>query len=221
MIVALDLPTAAQALALVERLPEVRWWKVGLELYTAAGREIITALKAHNKRVFLDLKLHDIPQTVANTVAVVRGLGVDLLSVHASGGRAMLEAARAQAGDCRLVAVTLLTSINAAALAQELKVSMPVETYVPTLAALAQAAGIAGVVCSAQEAVAVRQCCGNELLIVTPGIRPAGSVLGDQRRVMTPQAAFGAGADLLVVGRPITRAADPVAAWTDLCVRLA
>ncbi|NJK72020.1 MAG: orotidine-5'-phosphate decarboxylase [Synechococcaceae cyanobacterium SM2_3_60] len=220
VIIALDLPTAAQALALVDRLPDVVWWKVGLELYTAAGPAVITALKARGKRVFLDLKLHDIPQTVANTVAVIRGLGVDLLTVHASGGRTMLAAAQSQAGDCRLLAVTLLTSVTAAALEQELQIAMPVATYVPTLAALAQAAGIAGVVCSAQEAVGVRERCGRELLIVTPGIRPAGSALGDQQRVMTPQAALSAGADLLVMGRPITQAADPLAAWTALCTSL-
>ncbi len=220
VIVALDLPTAAKALTLVDRLPDVLWWKVGLELYTAAGREVIAALKARDKKVFLDLKLHDIPQTVANTVAVIRELGVDLLTVHASGGQAMLAAAQSQAGDCRLLAVTLLTSVTATALAQELQVSMPVETYVPTLAALAQAAGITGVVCSAQEAAVVRQRCGADVLIVTPGIRPVGAALGDQQRVMTPQAAFQAGANFVVIGRPITQAPDPVAAWASLCADL-
>ena len=215
LIVALDFPSADEALGFVGRLDGVcRWFKVGFELYYAAGNAIIETLRSKGFEVFLDLKLHDIPNTVAGGVRSVGGIGAALLTGHAGGGRAMLEAAAEAArapGAPRLLAVTVLTSMDAGELAGVGVMASPTE-QVMRLARLARAAGIDGMVCSAEEAGALRQELGDEVLLVTPGIRSAEDEVGDQRRVVTPAAAIAAGSSMLVVGRPITRASDPAAA---------
>ncbi len=233
IIIALDTDTLEEALAWVERLPQVLWWKVGLELFTAVGSPIVRALKERGKRVFLDLKLHDIPNTVARATRVAVGYGVDLLTLHASGGSAMLRAAveAAASSSCQLLAVTLLTSLSGEQLRRELGIEADAADYVLRLAQLAQGQGLRGLVCSPREVARLRQSLGQELLLVTPGIRWAasaeaktsypentssGGVEEDQQRVWTPAKAFQAGADFLVVGRPITAAADPVAALQQL-----
>ncbi len=213
LIVALDLPSERAALALVERLEgRCRWFKVGLELYLAAGPSVIEHLRTQGYRVFLDLKLHDIPNTVAGAVRSLSSSGASLLTVHATGGAAMLQAA-VEAAACapeplRLLAVTVLTSMDATQLAGTGVGSSPAE-QVLRLARLAAAAGLRGMVCSAEELACLRQELGAEPLLVVPGIRPAGAAHGDQRRVATPAAARKAGASMLVVGRPITQAASP------------
>jgi len=216
LIVALDTSSLQQALEWVERLPQVQWWKVGLELFTAVGPPILQSLKERGKRIFLDLKLHDIPHTVGRTVEVAVKQGVDLLSVHAAGGSAMLRsaAAAAQGSSCRLLAVTLLTSLGPDQVRQELGIERDPGDYVLQLAQLAMGQGLTGLVCSPQEVGRLRQALGQAVLLVTPGIRLGEPEVGDdQRRVCTPAAALRAGADYLVVGRPITAAADPLAAW--------
>jgi orotidine-5'-phosphate decarboxylase len=216
LIVALDTASLEQALKWVDRLPQVLWWKVGLELFTAVGPQILQALKERGKRIFLDLKLHDIPHTVGRAAQVAVGYGVDLLTVHAAGGSAMLRAAVAatQGSSCRLLAVTLLTSLGPDQVRQELGVERDPGDYVLQLARLALDQGVSGLVCSPQEVGRLRQALGPEVLLVTPGIRLGDpEAEDDQRRVCTPAAALRAGADYLVVGRPITAAADPVSAW--------
>lgn len=242
-ILALDTDNLEQALEWVDLLPQVLWWKVGLELFTAVGSPIVQALKERGKRVFLDLKLHDIPNTVGRATRVAVGYGVDLLTIHASGGSAMLRAAAeaAQSSPCRLLAVTLLTSLSPAQLRQELCIGSDPADYALHLAQLAQAQGLTGMVCSPREVARLRHCLGPEVLLVTPGIRLATSSsqeLGsvhetelrsgdalpgteqDQQRIWTPAKALQAGADYLVVGRPVTAAPDPVLAFQQLCDQL-
>lgn len=194
----------------------VRWFKVGSALYTAVGPAAVSALLRRG-RVFLDLKFHDIPAIVAEAVAAAARLGVDLLNVHASGGSAMLRAARAAAesaggpagqGAPAVIAVTLLTSIDPVVM-DEAGIRGTPQDAALRLARLARAAGLAGVVASPLDAAAIRAACGPEFLIVSPGVRPAGSDHADQRRVQAPREAIAAGADMLVVGRPITQAPDP------------
>jgi orotidine-5'-phosphate decarboxylase len=215
LIVALDFPSGGEALGFVGRLEGVcRWFKVGMELYYAAGNQLVDTLRSKGFEVFLDLKLHDIPNTVAGAVRSVGGMGASLLTVHAGGGRAMLEAAAEAArapGAPRLLAVTVLTSMDAGELAGVGVSASPAE-QVLRLARLARAAGIDGMVCSAEEVGALRSALGDEVLLVTPGIRSADDSVDDQRRVVTPKAAIEAGSSMLVVGRPITRASDPAAA---------
>jgi orotidine-5'-phosphate decarboxylase len=226
LIVALDVPGLAEAEALVGRLAGVvTTFKVGAPLFTAAGPAAVEMIRRRGAGVFLDLKYHDIPATVAGAVREAARLGVALLSVHASGGSAMLRAAveaaaAAGAGRPRLLAVTVLTSLDRAALQGELGVPVAVAGHVLHLAALARAAGCDGVVASPQEAARLRAALGPEVLIVTPGVRPAGAAADDQARVATPAAARRAGADVLVVGRPVTAAADPVAAATAILAEL-
>jgi orotidine-5'-phosphate decarboxylase len=215
LIVALDFPDAAAALACADQLAgSVSWFKVGLELYLAAGERIVRDLKQRGHSVFLDLKLHDIPNTAASAVRSLSQLEPDMLTLHAAGGRAMLnaaaEAARSLPHPPRLLAVTVLTSMDTAALAETGVPSSPVE-QVLRLARLAAECGIEGMVCSPAEAAALRSALPKALL-VTPGIRPAGADAGDQKRIATPQFALAAGASMLVIGRPITAAADPKAA---------
>ena len=220
LIVALDVPKAEDALALVERLSgRVGLFKVGSQAFTAAGPRLVRDIVGRGERVFLDLKFHDIPNTVAGAVTSAAGLGVSLLDVHALGGRAMIEAAaRARSGSpSRLLAITILTSHDQAALA-ELGLSGSLPDAVRRLALLARDSGADGVVCSPQEASLVREACGAGFLVVTPGVRPAGATLGDQARPATPAAAIAAGADYLVVGRPISEAPDPASA-ADAIVR--
>lgn len=222
IIVPLDVPSSAQALALADKLRgHVGGFKVGKELFTAAGPDVVRSLVAKGDRVFLDLKYHDIPNTVAGAVRSASDLGVWMLNVHASGGRPMMEAARkaadeqgAKSGTVPLViAVTVLTSLDAATLASVGVAASPLDQVV-VLAKLAQAAGLDGVVASPRETAAIRQACGPDFLIVTPGIRGGAAASGpdDQQRTMTPGEAVAAGSSYLVVGRPITGAADPVSA---------
>lgn len=226
LIVALDVPTYEQAMAWVERLPQVAFWKVGLELFVATGGEVISALKQRQKRIFLDLKLHDIPNTVAGAVRSATQYEVDLLTLHATAGKRALESAVEAVAQTtsprpRLLGITLLTSLNARELAFELKVPLELSDYALQMALLCQEAGLDGVVCSPQEAKQLREICDRDFLLVCPGVRPRSSQRGDQQRVMTPRDAFNAGADYLVIGRPITAAADPLAAWEQICQEIA
>jgi len=216
LIVALDFPSAAQALSLVDSLEaRCQWFKVGLELYLSAGGQIVQTLRARGFDVFLDLKLHDIPNTVAGAIRSVSPLGASLLTVHASGGAPMLaaaaEAAAATPGAPRLLAVTVLTSMDAAQLTGIGIAASPAE-QVLHLARLAQSAGIDGLVCSPEEVPNLRRKLAGNPLLVIPGIRPAGSASGDQRRIATPANAIADGASMLVVGRPITQSPNPAAA---------
>lgn len=226
IIVPLDVSTEAAAIALVDALPQVTFWKVGLELFISCGPQLLTQLKDRQKRIFLDLKLHDIPNTVAGASRAVGRYGVDLLTIHATAGRDALKAActavqegSAEAGCLppKLIAITLLTSLSARQLAFDLKIPLELPEYTLQMALLAQESGLDGGVCSPQEVEQLRQTCGNDFLLVCPGVRPSWSEAGDQRRVFTPADALKAGADYLVIGRPITAAADPVAAWTRIC----
>ncbi|QHS51055.1 orotidine-5'-phosphate decarboxylase [Edaphobacter sp. 12200R-103] len=213
--VALDVPDAPAALDLVDRMDGAcRWLKVGMELYYAAGNGLVEQLRDRGYSIFLDLKLHDIPNTVAGAVRSATRAGASLLTVHGCGGGAMLRAASeaAQApGSPRLIAVTVLTSMDAGELAAVGVTETPAAQAL-RLARLAKASGIDGMVCSAEEVCSLRQEIGDDALLVVPGIRPSGTSLDDQRRVSTPSDAIRRGASLLVVGRPITKAPDPAAA---------
>lgn len=222
IIVALDQPDLAGALACARSLVgHARWVKVGMTLFYREGPEAVRAMRELGFDVFLDLKLHDIPHQIEGAARSVAALGAGMLSVHASGGAAMMEAAvrgsaegAAAAGTVppAVIAITVLTSMDADALAS-VGVCDPLAEQVAGLAALAKTSGVAGVVCSPQEAADMRALLGPSALIVTPGVRPAGADLGDQSRVATPAAALSAGASHLVIGRPITGAPDPAAAF--------
>jgi len=224
LVVALDCAGFDAADALVQRLdPALCRLKVGKELFTSAGPSCIEAWRRRGFDVFLDLKYHDIPNTVESACRAAGELGVWMITVHALGGRRMLEAAaRGVTGDGSgplLVAVTVLTSLEDTDLA-ELGIDRPVAELAPRLASLARDCGCDGVVCSAREAAAMRQACGDDFVLVTPGIRPAGPGDDDQRRTVTPAEAMRAGADYLVVGRPITAAADPAVALRALAAEV-
>jgi orotidine-5'-phosphate decarboxylase len=214
IIVALDYPEAVTALDLVARLePTLCRLKVGKELFTAAGPQLVEQLMRRGFEVFLDLKFHDIPNTTAQACKAAAALGVWMVNVHALGGRRMMEAAREAVTQAsrppKLIAVTVLTSMAQEDLT-ELGIAATPAELVLRLAALARDSGLDGVVCSAQEAALLRQHCGSEFCLVTPGIRPADTAADDQSRIMTPHAALEAGSSYLVIGRPITRAADPL-----------
>jgi orotidine-5'-phosphate decarboxylase len=213
LIVALDVSTAAEAQKLVARIGDAAGiYKVGLQLFTAEGPSVVRDLISSGRRVFLDLKLHDIPTTVALAVKSAAELRVDMLTIHGSGGSAMLRAAtEAAAGRMKLLAVTVLTSLNDEDM-QEIGVSGRVSDQVLRMAALAQSAGCQGVVTSPRESLMVRKALGEGFAIVTPGIRPAGAESNDQERTATPAQAISNGASHIVVGRPITHAADPAKA---------
>ena len=216
MIVALDFSDETGALDLAARLdPAMCRLKVGKELFTAAGPRVVQQLVGHGFGIFLDLKFHDIPNTVASACRAAARLGVWMLNVHASGGRAMLRAAREAvpvgAHSPKLIAVTLLTSMAASDLSETGASGTP-EEIVLRLSLLARDCALDGVVCSALETALLRHECGDSFCLVTPGIRPAEAAADDQQRVATPAAAIAAGASYLVVGRPITRAPDPLAA---------
>ena len=217
LIVALDVPGRAEAVAAADALPaEVAWFKIGLELFCAEGPAVLEPFQARNKRLFLDLKLHDIPRTVERAVQSAARHGVSMLTVHAAGGSAMLRAAADAARALgplapKIVAVTVLTSLNQEDL-RDLGVQRTPGEQVLALGRLALAAGVDGLVCSAQEVAALRQALGPQPLLVTPGIRLPEDEVGDQKRVATPAAACRAGASHLVVGRPILAAADPATA---------
>lgn len=219
IIVALDFADAASALKLVDQLdPALCRLKVGKELFTVAGPDFVRALVARGYEVFLDLKFHDIPNTVAAACRAAAGLGVWMLNVHASGGSRMMIAARAALGNGSrplLIAVTVLTSMSVEDLA-EIGVAAAPADQVLRLARLTQQCKLDGVVCSAQEASMLRSELGADFRLVTPGIRPSGFDAGDQRRVMTPQQALNAGATDLVIGRPITAAVDPLVALQQI-----
>jgi orotidine-5'-phosphate decarboxylase len=217
IIIALDVPTKEEGIALVGRLADARTFKVGLELFTAEGPALFRKLKVLRKDIFLDLKLHDIPNTVAGAVRSAYRHGVQMMTLHTSGGREMMvkaaEAARAAAGAGKgpkpiLLGVTVLTSLKGADL-EEVGLGSDVASQVLRLAGLAKAAGLDGVVCSPQEIEVLRREFGRELVIVTPGIRPVWAAAQDQKRIMTPAEAVAKGADYLVIGRPITGAPSP------------
>ncbi len=226
VIVALDFEQQQQALNLVSQLdPSLCRLKVGKEMFTHFGPDFVKALQQQGFEVFLDLKFHDIPNTVAKAVAAAAELGVWMVNVHASGGSRMMQAAKeallpfgAQAP--KLIAVTVLTSMEQSDLT-ELGIMLTPAQQVQKLAALTAATGLDGVVCSAQEATLLKQQFGQQFQLVTPGIRPANSAADDQRRVMTPKAAQLAGVDYMVIGRPITKAADPLGALKAIVDELA
>lgn len=218
LIVALDYPDAASALAMARLLaPQRPWVKVGLELLMSAGPGVVDELRALGCSVFVDGKFHDIPNTVAGAVRSVINCGGQMINVHASGGLRMMQAA-AQAAQAvaaaqrpLVIAVTVLTSTAPEELRNEMGVARPLEEQVVALAKLAQQAGLDGVVASPREAAAIKAACGPDFLVITPGIRPDTGVADDQRRTATPADAVAAGADFIVVGRPITQADDPAA----------
>lgn len=218
IVVALDVPAADDALRLLDRLPAARWVKVGSVLMTRAGAPLIRTLHGRGLRVFLDLKWHDIPNTVAGAVAAARDEGVAMATVHTLGGSRMLEAAAGAAGpDLALVGVTVLTSHSPEEFGRTLGRPAPdLLSEVVRLAGDARAAGLQGVVCSPQEIGAVRRTLGPDALVVVPGIRRADDPKGDQTRTATPAAAARAGATHLVVGRPVLAAGDPAAAFAAM-----
>lgn len=230
VIVPLDVSREEDAIALLSQLPEVQFWKVGLELFVSTGAVILPTLKTRQKRIFLDLKLHDIPNTVAGACRAAGKYGVDLLTIHATCGRKALQAAKtalvegaAEAGypPPKLIAITLLTSLNSRDLAFDLKVPIELPEYALQMAVLAKESGLDGAVCSPQEAAQLRQVCGEEFLLVCPGVRPKWAETGDQSRTFTPSEAIEAGADYLVIGRPITAANNPQEAWAKISKELA
>ncbi|MEM9137721.1 MAG: orotidine-5'-phosphate decarboxylase [Cyanobacteria bacterium P01_F01_bin.42] len=225
IIVPLDVSTEAEAVELIEAIPEVQFWKVGLELFVSCGPNILEQLKRRHKKIFLDLKFHDIPNTVAGACRAAGRYGVDLLTLHATAGKEAIAAgveaakdgaAQAQVRPPSVVAITLLTSISHRTLAMDLKIPIELPEFALAMALMAQESGTQGVVCSPHEAEQLRQICGNDFLLVCPGVRPAGSQVGDQRRVMTPGDAMQAGADYLVIGRPITQATNPAIAFESI-----
>lgn len=223
VILALDFPGEAETLGFLDRFGSSRpYVKVGMELFYAAP-QLVGLLKGRGHKIFLDLKLHDIPNTVKGGMASVAAMGADMVNLHASGGRKMMEAAieglSSRGGERPiLIAVTQLTSTSADTLKNELLIDRPMEEVVISYAKNAAAAGLDGVVCSPLEAAGVKKACGDRFLTITPGIRFADSSTDDQSRIATPSNAAGMGCDYLVVGRPITKSEDPKAAY-DRCIR--
>ncbi len=223
VIIALDFDSAQKVYGFLNKFGDRELFvKVGMELYYAEGPTIIREIKKRGHKIFLDLKLHDIPNTVKKAMHVLSGLDVDMCNLHASGTREMMEAAlegltRADGSRPLLIAVTQLTSTDERALHEELLIERPMKEVVMSYAARAKDAGLDGVVCSPMESAAAHERCGSGFLTVTPGVRFADGDKGDQKRVMTPAEARRIGSDYIVVGRPITAAADPVAAY-DRCV---
>ncbi|WP_352415531.1 orotidine-5'-phosphate decarboxylase [Oscillibacter ruminantium] len=220
VIIALDFPTGAETLQFLDRFPagEKPYVKIGMELFYAEGPDMVRAIKARGHRIFLDLKLHDIPNTVKRAMASLSRLDVDMVNLHAAGASEMMRAAlegltRPDGSRPLLIAVTQLTSTNDAALKKELLIDTPMAETVMAYAKNAAASGLDGVVCSPLEAAGVKSVCGEKFVTVTPGIRFADSAAGDQKRIMTPELAGKSGCDYLVMGRPITQAEDPIAAY--------
>ncbi|MBO4283010.1 MAG: orotidine-5'-phosphate decarboxylase [Clostridia bacterium] len=224
VIIACDFPNAEETFAFLDRFTEEKpFVKIGMELFYGAGPEIVRQIKARGHKIFLDLKLHDIPNTVKRAMAVLSNLDVDLCNLHAAGGLDMMRAAiegltRPNGTRPALIAVTQLTSIDQARLTDELLIDRPLPEVVALYAANAKAAGLDGVVCSPLEAGTVHAACGANFLTVTPGVRFSDGAVGDQKRVTTPERAKELGSDLIVVGRPITADPDPVAAYRR-CVK--
>ena len=226
IIVPLDLPSAQAALDLVDAIPQVSFWKLGLELFVSAGPGLIQDIKARQKRIFLDLKFHDIPNTMAGACAAAANYGVDLLTVHTAAGKEALVAAQtaaiagAEAAGVAppvVLGVTLLTSIAPQSLAAELRIPLKAADYALQMALLAQDSGLTGIVCSPQEVTQLRRFLPANFVLACPGVRPAGASSQDQRRTLTPIQALQAGATYLVIGRPITAAPDPAAAFQRIC----
>ena len=223
VIVACDFSSKEQTFAFLDKFTGRKpFVKIGMELYYAEGPEIVRQLKARGHRIFLDLKLHDIPNTVKKSMSVLRNLDVDITNLHAAGTTAMMKAAlegltRPDGSRPLLIAVTQLTSTDEDSMRRELLIDRPLDQVVMSYAQTAKEAGLDGVVCSPLEAGKVHDRCGKSFLTVTPGVRFADGDVGDQKRVMTPAAAKAIGSDYIVVGRPITAAADPVAAY-ERCV---
>lgn len=222
LILALDVPSPEDADRLLVRIPDVRWVKVGSVLYTGAGPSLVAGLKDRGYRVFLDLKWHDIPNTVVGAVRHARAIGADMVTVHTLGGRPMMAAAKEAAGpDLAVVGVTALTSHDSAGFAEILgRAEVDLTAEVERLADLARAAGIDGVVSSPLETARLRSRLGPAMLLVTPGIRGAGERAGDQARTASAGDAARAGSTHLVVGRPVLEAADPAAAWATLAAEI-
>ena len=224
VIIACDFPSAEETLAFLDRFPEEKpFVKIGMELFYAEGPQIVRELKARGHKIFLDLKLHDIPNTVKKAMRSLSRLDVDIVNLHAAGTRAMMEAAlegltRPDGSRPLLIAVTQLTSTDQKAMEEELLIEKPLDEVVMAYAANAAAAGLDGVVCSPLEAGKVHARCGAGFLTVTPGVRFADGEVGDQKRVTTPEKARELGSDYIVVGRPITQSADPQAAYRR-CVK--
>lgn len=223
VIVACDFSSAEQTFAFLDKFTGRKpFVKIGMELFYAEGPDIVRQIKARGHKIFLDLKLHDIPNTVKKAMAVLSGLDVDLCNLHAAGTTAMMQAAlegltRPDGTRPLLIAVTQLTSTDQAAMEKDLLIEKPMDQVVMHYAKTARDAGLDGVVCSPMEAGKVHACCGSGFLTVTPGVRFADGDKGDQKRVMTPAQAKEIGSDYIVVGRPITAAADPVAAY-ERCI---
>ena len=224
VIIALDFPSKQETLGFLDRFEaEKPFVKIGMELFYAEGPDIVREIKARGHKIFLDLKLHDIPNTVKRAMAVLSKLDVDMCNLHAAGASEMMKAAlegltREDGSRPLLIAVTQLTSTDSAALKNELLINAPMDETVMKYAKNAALSGLDGVVCSPLEAAKVKQFCGGRFLTVTPGIRFADGEVGDQKRIMTPKKAKDAGCDYIVVGRPITKADDPVAAYKR-CVK--
>lgn len=215
-VIALDFPSFEAVKKFLALFPaeESLYLKVGMELYYAAGPEIVSYLKGLGHSVFLDLKLHDIPNTVKSAMKVLSQLGVDMTNVHAAGGVEMMKAAREGLGSqAKLIAVTQLTSTSEAQMQEFQNIQTSLQESVIHYAKKTAEARLDGVVCSAQEVQVIKQATNPEFICLTPGIRPAGAAVGDQKRVMTPADAYQIGSDYIVVGRPITQAEDPVAAY--------
>ena len=219
VIIALDFPSAAEVYAFLDRFTQEKpYVKIGMELYYAEGPQIVRQIKARGHKIFLDLKLHDIPNTVNRAMKVLSALDVDMVNLHAAGTVDMMKAAlegltRADGTRPMLIAVTQLTSTSEERMQKELLISASMEQTVAHYAQNAKLAGLDGVVCSPLEAAAVKAACGSDFQTVTPGIRFADAAADDQARVMTPEKARNGGSDYIVVGRPITAASDPVAAY--------
>lgn len=231
LIAALDVDTAEAALDLVRKISsQVGMFKVGMQLFYSAGPDVVRRIKGEGVKVFLDLKLHDIPNTVGQAARALAGLGADIINVHAAGGTAMMRAA-AEAVQERaaalglpvplVISVTVLTSIDQSTFQQDLGYTGAIQERVRAWASLTKQAGLDGVVASPKEIAVIREACGEDFKIITPGIRPAWSVSGDQKRIMTPGQAISAGASYLVVGRPITGDADPATAAQKILSEMA
>jgi len=220
VIIALDFDSKEKTLSFLDKFSGERkpFVKIGMELYYAEGPQIVREIKARGHKIFLDLKLHDIPNTVKKSMAVLSGLDVDMTNLHAAGTKAMMQAAlegltRPDGTRPLLIAVTQLTSTSQERMEEDLLISAPMDKVVMHYAKCAEESGLDGVVCSPLEAGKVHETCGKNFVTVTPGVRFADGEVGDQVRVMTPEQAKKIGSDYIVVGRPITQAADPVAAW--------
>ncbi len=223
VIVACDFASAKETFSFLDKLGDVRpFVKIGMELYYAEGPSIVKELKSRGHKVFLDLKLHDIPTTVKKAMAVLSNLDVDICNLHAAGTKAMMQAAvegltRPDGPRPLLIAVTMLTSTDQEALEKDILIEKPIDEVVMRYALNAKEAGLDGIVCSPLEAGKVHDVCGKDFITVTPGVRFADNVADDQKRIMTPADAKKVGSDYIVVGRPITKAEDPLAAYERCC----